>query len=53
MFKPEFIGVVGTCASMIIGEDLKEAIANANLDCTVIPVESHGDLVKEIILKEQ
>ena len=35
-------GVVGTCASMIIGEDLKEAIANANLDCTVIPVESHG-----------
>ena len=27
---------------MIIGEDLKEAIANANLDCTVIPVESHG-----------
>ena len=42
MFKPEFIGVVGTCASMIIGEDLKEAIANANLDCTVIPVESHG-----------
>ena len=42
MFKPEFIGVVGTCASMIIGEDLKEAIANADLDCTVIPVESHG-----------
>ena len=22
MFKPEFIGVVGTCASMSIGEDL-------------------------------
>lgn len=42
MFKPEFIGVVGTCASMIIGEDLKEAISNADLDCTVIPVESHG-----------
>ena len=38
MFKPEFIGVVGTCASMIIGEDLKEAISNA---------------VKEIIPKEQ
>lgn len=42
MFKPNLMGVVGTCASMIIGEDLKEAIANADLDCTVIPVESHG-----------
>lgn len=42
MFKPELIGVVGTCASMIIGEDLKEAISNADLDCTVIPAESHG-----------
>lgn len=42
MFNPDLIGVVGTCASMIIGEDLKEAIANVDLDCTVIPVESHG-----------
>ena len=42
MFDPELIGVVGTCASMIIGEDLKEAIASADLDCTVIPAESHG-----------
>ena len=42
MFNPSCIGVVGTCASMIIGEDLKEAIANVDLDCTVIPVESHG-----------
>lgn len=42
MFKPDLIGVVGTCASMIIGEDLKEAINNVNLDCTVISVESHG-----------
>ena len=42
MFKPKLMGVVGTCASMIIGEDLKEAVANANLPCTVIPVESHG-----------
>ena len=42
MFKPKLMGIVGTCASMIIGEDLKEAIANADLDCTVIPVESHG-----------
>ena len=42
MFEPNLMGVVGTCASMIIGEDLKEAIANADLPCTVIPVESHG-----------
>ncbi len=42
MFHPKLMGVVGTCASMIIGEDLKEAIANADLDCTVIPAESHG-----------
>ena len=42
MFQPELMGVVGTCASMIIGEDLKEAVANADLPCTVIPVESHG-----------
>ena len=42
MFEPQLMGVVGTCASMIIGEDLKEAIANADLPCTVIPVESHG-----------
>ena len=42
MFEPQLMGVVGTCASMIIGEDLKEAIVNADLPCTVIPVESHG-----------
>ena len=42
MFTPKLMGVVGTCASMIIGEDLKEAIASADLPCTVIPVESHG-----------
>ena len=41
-FKPELMGIAGTCASMIIGEDLKEAIVNADLPCTVIPVESHG-----------
>ena len=42
MFNPSLIGVVGTCASMIIGEDLKEAISNVDLDCIVIPAESHG-----------
>ena len=42
MFNPKLMGIAGTCASMIIGEDLKEAIATADLPCTVIPVESHG-----------
>ena len=42
MFSPKLVGVVGTCASMIIGEDLKEAVKNADINATVIPVESHG-----------
>lgn len=44
MFSPELVGIVGTCASMIIGEDLKEAITNANINATVLAVESHGGL---------
>jgi putative methanogenesis marker 13 metalloprotein len=42
MFSPKLVGVVGTCASMIIGEDLKEAVESANIDATVLSVESHG-----------
>ena len=60
MFKPEFIGVVGTCASMIIGEDLKEAIANGedshqkiNEIIQLVLLNLTEDLVKEIIPKEQ
>ncbi|WP_067149142.1 Ni-sirohydrochlorin a,c-diamide reductive cyclase catalytic subunit [Methanobrevibacter olleyae] len=41
-FNPKLIGIVGTCASMIIGEDLKEPIENLALDAVVLPVESHG-----------
>lgn len=44
MFSPKLVGVVGTCASMIIGEDLKEAIHNANINAKVLAVESHGGL---------
>lgn len=44
MFSPELIGVVGTCVSMIIGEDMKEAVKKADLDATVLTVESHGGL---------
>ncbi|MDI6644012.1 MAG: Ni-sirohydrochlorin a,c-diamide reductive cyclase catalytic subunit [Methanobacteriaceae archaeon] len=42
MFAPRLVGVVGTCASMIIGEDLKEAVQNAGIKAKVISVESHG-----------
>ncbi len=44
MFSPELVGIVGTCASMIIGEDLKEAVQNANIDAKVLAIESHGGL---------
>jgi putative methanogenesis marker 13 metalloprotein len=42
MFHPKLVGVVGTCASMIIGENLKDVIEDANIDAVVLPVESHG-----------
>jgi putative methanogenesis marker 13 metalloprotein len=44
MFSPKLVGVVGTCVSMIIGEDMKEAVKNANINATVLTVESHGGL---------
>jgi Ni-sirohydrochlorin a,c-diamide reductive cyclase subunit CfbD len=44
MFSPKLVGVVGTCVSMIIGEDMKEAVKNANIRAKVITVESHGGL---------
>jgi len=42
MFSPELVGVVGTCASMIIGEDLKEAVQRAKIPAKVLTIESHG-----------
>ncbi|WP_094226903.1 Ni-sirohydrochlorin a,c-diamide reductive cyclase catalytic subunit [Methanolobus psychrotolerans] len=42
MFNPKLIGVVGTCASMIIGEELREPVLDANLDVPVIEVEVHA-----------
>lgn len=44
MFSPKLIGVVGTCVSMIIGEDMKEAVKKADINATVLTVESHGGL---------
>lgn len=44
MFSPRLVGIVGTCASMIIGEDLKEAVENADIKAQVLTIESHGGL---------
>jgi len=42
LFNPKIIGVVGTCASMIIGEEMHEAVLEANPDVPVIEVEVHA-----------
>ncbi len=44
LFHPQLVGVVGTCASMIIGEDMQEAVNNAGIPAKVLTVESHGGL---------
>ena len=41
-FRPGRIGVVGTCASMIIGENLDGAVKKAGVRATVLPVDIHG-----------
>ena len=41
-FHPEKIGIVGTCASMIIGENMKNAAQDAGVDAKIIVVETHG-----------
>lgn len=41
-FDPECIGIVGTCASMIIGEELHEAVNHVQPDVPVIEVEVHA-----------
>lgn len=41
-FNPKTVAVVGTCASMIIGEDMTAAIAKADIGCTVFAVDCHG-----------
>ncbi len=41
-FNPGRIGIVGTCASMIIGEELHEAVMDVQPDVPVIEVEVHA-----------
>ena len=42
MFHPELMGVIGTCSSMIIGEDLHQAVADSGVGCKVIAVNVHA-----------
>jgi putative methanogenesis marker 13 metalloprotein len=41
-FSPKSVAVIGTCASMIIGEDMKASIKRANIGCNVFSVDCHG-----------
>lgn len=41
-FHPDNIGIVGTCASMIIGENMKLDAQEAGIDSNIIIVETHG-----------
>ncbi|HIH44072.1 MAG TPA: Ni-sirohydrochlorin a,c-diamide reductive cyclase catalytic subunit [Candidatus Methanoperedenaceae archaeon] len=52
-FAPGRIGIVGTCASMIIGEELHEAVTAVQPDVPVIEVEVHAgyrDNTKGVII---
>ena len=42
LWHPKRIGIVGTCTSMIIGEDLHQAIEDVDTDIPVIVVEVHA-----------
>ena len=53
LFDPDLMGVVGTCSSMIIGEDLHEAVLDSGIGCDVIEVKVHAgyrDNTKGVIL---
>lgn len=41
-FDPKTVAVIGTCASMIIGEDMEASILEADIGCTVFSVDCHG-----------
>lgn len=41
-FSPKVIGLIGTCASMIIGENLDSAVRKAGTRALVLPVDIHG-----------
>lgn len=41
IFHPKLVGVVGTCASMIIGENLERAVSEAGITANVITANVH------------
>ncbi len=47
-FKPERIAVVGTCVSMIIGEDMEAAIIDSGIKTPSIAVEIHAGFRENI-----
>ncbi len=47
-FAPKRMAVVGTCVSMIIGEDLQSAIDNAGITTPTIAVDIHAGYVENI-----
>jgi putative methanogenesis marker 13 metalloprotein len=42
LFSPRLMAVAGTCSSMIIGEDLHQAVVEAGLPIPVLEVEVHA-----------
>lgn len=42
MFHPNLIGIVGTCSTMIIGEEMQSVVNEANLDIKTLVVEVHA-----------
>ena len=42
LFDPKLVAITGTCSSMIIGEDLHQAVLEADLDVPVLEVEVHA-----------
>jgi putative methanogenesis marker 13 metalloprotein len=47
-FSPRRIAVIGTCVSMIIGEDLKSAITSSGIHTPAIAVEIHAGYPENI-----
>lgn len=42
LFHPHLMAITGTCSSMIIGEDLHQAVLEAGLEVPVLEVEVHA-----------
>ena len=53
LFNPQLMAISGTCSSMIIGDDLHQAVLEADLDIPVLEVEVHAgyrDNTKGVII---